>query len=75
MKIFDTLAIYLAGLACGMLGAAWGLHREPPPVQAMNGHLIRRVEMKLVDTRANPDRNLNPSYMEPNMRFTCVETP
>ena len=69
MILFTILAV---GLGLGVLFTLL-LPQEPPSVQPMNGYLIRRVEMKLVDHRSNPDRSINPNYMVPNMRFTCLE--
>jgi hypothetical protein len=46
---------------------------EPPPVQAQQGYVIRRGEFTIIDKRANPDRSINPSYMQHNMRYVCTE--
>jgi len=75
MKLFDWggLAMFLVG--AGLSSFIWWANVVRPiqPVQPQPSYLVRRVEMKIVDTRKNPDKSINPSWMEPNMRFTCIE--
>jgi hypothetical protein len=76
MSFREMLAagILASTVACG-LGFALGVFAtvREPLTAAQPGYLIRRVELKLVDHRQDPDATINPSYMIPNMRFVCTE--
>jgi hypothetical protein len=62
-----------AALCAGAVMGVLYLLPEPPPAAPQPSYLVRRGTFTIIDKRQNPDKSINPSYMEPNMRFTCVE--
>ena len=76
----SRLGVLLVGVVLGAASVLiWGavLHLalyKDQPAQAQPVYLIRRGEFTIIDKRQDPDRSINPSWMEPNMRYTCTET-
>jgi len=75
MHSWHAAIIFAIGMLVGglsvMAAARWP--EEPLPVAPAQGYVIRRGEFTIVDKRKNPDATINPSYLVPNMRYTCTE--
>jgi hypothetical protein len=73
-RILTVITLVGTGIVIGAWTVIYMVHKEPPPVQPQPGYVIRRGEFTIIDKRKFPDRSINPSWMEPNMRYTCTET-